>query len=190
MFLMTPNYIFLDIHYGSLAALQCLLSLCIQMYLVKLLLDLSMYTSKKASLWWPISWVKFRTEFAVNYSSKELRIKLYYENQMNNQYKKDEKIMKDIIRKNVKPANENDKMELIIYYRNIKTKNLIMKNNIASNNNNPLSKSRSLYKFTCPHEDCELLTSSYIGMTRNTINKRLEQHCKDGAIKEHLRLKH
>ena len=35
---------------------------------------------------------------------------------MNNQYKKDEKIMKDIIRKYVKPANENDKMELIIYY--------------------------------------------------------------------------
>ena len=65
-----------------------------------------------------------------------------------------------------------------------------MKNNIASNNNDPLSKSWSSYKFTCPHEDCELLTSSYIGMTRNTINKRLEQHCKDGAIKEHLRLKH
>ena len=35
--------------------------------------------------------------------------------------------MKDIIRKNVKPANENDKMELIIYYRNIKTKHLVMK---------------------------------------------------------------
>ena len=98
--------------------------------------------------------------------------------------------MKDIIRKNVKPANENDKMELIIYYRNIKTKDLIMKYNIASNNNDPLSKSWSLYKFTCPHEDCELLTSSYIGMTRNTINKRLEQHCNDGAIEEHLRLKH
>ena len=77
-------------------------------------------------------------------------------------------------------------MESIIYYRNIKTKDLIMKNNISSNNNDPLSKSWSLYKFTCPHEDCELLTSSYIGMTRNTINKRLE-HCKDGAIKEHLK---
>ena len=32
------------------------------------------------------------------------KIKLYYENRMNNQYKKDEKIMKDIIRKNVMPA--------------------------------------------------------------------------------------
>ena len=53
--------------------------------------------------------------------------------------RKNEKIMKDIIHKNVKPANENDKMELIIYYRNIKTKPLIMKNNIASNNNDPLS---------------------------------------------------
>ena len=43
--------------------------------------------------------------------------------------------MKDIMRKNVKPANEKYKMELIIYYRNIKTKDLIMKNNIISHNN-------------------------------------------------------
>ena len=115
---------------------------------------------------------------------------IHYENQMNSQYKKDEN-MKDIMRRNVKSANENDKMELIIYYQNIKTRDLIMKKkNIASNNNDLFSKSWSLYKFTCPHEDCELLTSSYIGMTRNTINKRLEQRCKDGAIKEHLRLKH
>ena len=78
--------------------------------------------------------------------------------------------MEDIIRKNVKPVNENDRMELIIYYRNIKIKDLIMKNNIASNNNDHLSKSWSLYKFTCPHEDCELLTSSYIGMTIKDAN--------------------
>ena len=30
--------------------------------------------------------------------------KSYYENQMNNQYKKDEKIMKDILRNNLKPC--------------------------------------------------------------------------------------
>ena len=77
-------------------------------------------------------------------------------------------------------------MELIIYYGNIIIKDLIMKNNIASNNNDHLSKSWSLYKFTCVHEDCELLTPSYIGMTRNTFYKRLEQHCKVGTIKEHL----
>ena len=69
------------------------------------------------------------------------KIILNYENQMNKQYKKDEKMMKDILRKNLKLANENDKMELIIYYRNVKTKDLIMKNNIASHNNDPLSKS-------------------------------------------------
>ena len=49
------------------------------------------------------------------------KLKLYYDNQMNNQYKKDEKIMKDIIRTNVKPTKEDDKMELILYYRYIKT---------------------------------------------------------------------
>ena len=44
--------------------------------------------------------------------------------------------------------------------------------------------------FTCPHEHRELVTSLYIGLIRITIDKRLEQHFKDGTIKEHLRIKH
>ena len=32
--------------------------------------------------------------------------------------------------------------------------------------------------------------STLIGLARNTINKSLEQHCRDGKIKEQLRLKH
>ena len=65
--------------------------------------------------------------------------------------------MKDIIRKNVKPANENDKMELIIYYRNIKPKHLIMKNNIASNNKYPLSKS-----CLCTSSSAHMKTASFL----------------------------
>ena len=50
----------------------------------------------------------------------------------------DEKIVKDAIRKNVKPTNEDDKKELIIYYQNIKTKDIIMKNSITSINNSSI----------------------------------------------------
>ena len=39
-----------------------------------------------------------------------------------------------------KAGKKNDKMELIIFYRNIKTIDLIMKNSITSINSDPLSK--------------------------------------------------
>ena len=40
---------------------------------------------------------------------KITKIKIYYKNQMNGQYKKDEKVIKDIIKKNVENTNENEK---------------------------------------------------------------------------------
>ena len=43
----------------------------------------------------------------------------------------------------------------------------------------------TIYKYSCPREDCELPNPTYIGKTRNTLRKRLQQHCNDGAIKEH-----
>ena len=52
------------------------------------------------------------------------KIKIYYKNQMNGQYKKDEKVIKDIIKQNVKPTNENEKNNVVIYYKNLKTKTL------------------------------------------------------------------
>ena len=58
--------------------------------------------------------------------------KLFYENQMNYQYKKYEKTIKDIINKNVKPID--DKVICIISYcGNIKVKNLIMANDLTLN---------------------------------------------------------
>ena len=54
----------------------------------------------------------------------------------------------------------------------------------------PFMTSWTVYKYKCPNEDCELLNPSYIGQTRNTIKTRLQQHCRDGAIKEHMERKH
>ena len=101
------------------------------------------------------------------------KIKIYYKNQMDGQYKKDEKVIKDIIKKNIKPTNGNEKkIDVVIYYKNLKTKNLIMKNNMTRTQD-PLMTSLTVYKFKCPNEDCELLNTSYIGQTRNTIKTRL-----------------
>lgn len=123
-----------------------------------------------------------------NQEPPRTKIKIYYENQMNEQYKKDEKIMKNIITQNVKTNNDED-LEFIIYYKNTKTRNLLMQNNLAKLPDKLLT-SWSVYKFSCYYEDCELLNPSYIGQTRNTIRTRLQQHCRDGAIKDHLQRYH
>ena len=56
-------------------------------------------------------------------------IKLFHKNQFHNNYKKDEKALRNIINENVTVSDENAKLKLVIYYKNKKTTNLIMKNN-------------------------------------------------------------
>ena len=112
-------------------------------------------------------------------------INIFYKNQMNSQYEKDEKIMKDIIKQNVKTTNNNEYLNLIIYYNNTKSKDLIMKNNLNFKNDT-MSKSWTVYKVKCPFGDCELPNPCYIGQTRNNIKTRLRSHAQNGAIKTHL----
>ena len=108
---------------------------------------------------------------------------------MNLNYKKEEKIMKDIVKRNVKTTDVNSKLTLIIYYCNTKVNNLIMVNNLTKNADK-LSKSHAIYEVTCPRGDCELLNPSYIGQTRNSILTRLNQHKQNGAILEHMATYH
>jgi len=116
-------------------------------------------------------------------------LKIYYNNQMNEQYKKDEKVMRDILSKNVKTINADDKLQLIIYYDSAKTRNLIMRNKIQTDSS-PSSTCWAVYEVSCPYEDCELQNPSYIGQTRNTLKTRLQQHTRDGAIKQHIESVH
>ena len=53
---------------------------------------------------------------------------------MNEQYKKDEKIIKHIVSNNVMTTDHNKRMQIIMYYRNCKLKYLILKNNITRKN--------------------------------------------------------
>ena len=72
---------------------------------------------------------------------------------MNEQYKKDELIIKDI-KKNV-TDNNSYKIGTHIYYRNQKVNNLIIKNNLTQKND-ILAKSHVIYEIKCPVGDCEL----------------------------------
>ena len=121
----------------------------------------------------------------VDNTNKEI-IKVFYKNQMNTAYKTDEKVLKDIIKRNVRCIKDNDELQLVIYYKNPKVNNLLMKNN-PNKDRSPLKSTNVIYEYSCPKEDCTLLnTMKYIGMTTNDLSRRLTMHLREGAPKSHM----
>ena len=114
---------------------------------------------------------------------------LYYKNQMTDGYKLDERILQDIVGKNVTPA-ANSGLALRIYYKSRRTSNLVMKNNL--NKSTTLKCTNVVYQFTCPHEDCKPHPTPvcYIGDTTTTLSRRLTCHKQSGDLEKHMREKH
>ena len=61
-------------------------------------------------------------------------------------------IIRNIIEQNTRFANNNDKLDLIFYYKNLKPAQLIMTNN--TNKKIQLNTANVICQFTCPNEDC------------------------------------
>ena len=74
-------------------------------------------------------------------------IKLFYKSQMHANYKIEENIIRKIICDKVKPIERNSNLKLYIYYNNLTTHNLIMKNSLA-NCTNKVKQSNIVYRFT------------------------------------------
>jgi hypothetical protein len=125
---------------------------------------------------------KLKTE---KLKDNESTINLYYKNQMNSNYKMDEKVLQDLLKTKVKCVNDRDKIKLNIYYKNTKTSNFLIKNNISSSLD-PLRQSNVVYKLSCPVEDCKLSNPSYIGSTRCTLAQRITNHVQSGSYRSHL----
>ena len=112
-------------------------------------------------------------------------ISIYYNNQMHKNYKTEERVLREIINNNV-TCLEN-KLNLIFYYKNQKSCNLVMKNNMADK----VSSMRStnvIYDFECPVPNCK--SERYIGMTQTTLFRRLGYHLNSGSIFKHFAANH
>ena len=120
---------------------------------------------------------------------KSETIALYYKNQMSPSYQVDEKVIQQIVHSNVKPTKEDTKLNLRVYYKNKKVRDLIMKNNI-NKDDNKLKKTNVVYKYTCPHEDCRLHPQEYISLTTTTLSRRLTMHLREGAPQHHTSQTH
>ena len=100
-------------------------------------------------------------------------------------YKDDEKALRAIIRRNIKVKNPQEKVTLVIYYKNPTTKSLILRNNM-SHDPSILKKVNVVYHYTCKKGDCALLKNSgYIGHTTTTLSRRITMHLQQGSLKTH-----
>ena len=117
---------------------------------------------------------------------------LYYRNYMNTKHKEDERVLKDILKENVILKNTHDRLKLVVYYKNMKTSNLVMRNNTMKKPRE-LSKTNVIYEFKCKKGDCEHLPhrrTTYLGLTTNTLSRRMSLHLQDGAIRKHSEANH
>ena len=112
---------------------------------------------------------------------------VYYKNYMNTAYKTDERVLKDIIRRNTQ-CKDNEELHLHIYYTTQKTKHLTMRNSPAPTAT--LKRTNVVYKFACPHEGCRPHAANYIGVTTTTLSRRLTMHLQHGTLKEHMTDEH
>ena len=114
--------------------------------------------------------------------------RLYYKNQFSSAYKEDERVLKNIIKKNVAPKNHTDRIVLIIYYKSRTTSNLIMKNN--THQESKLKANNVVYMYRCPHGDCKLRNTTYVGHTKTSLSRRLTCHLQTGAPRQHTLEEH
>ena len=103
---------------------------------------------------------------------------------MNTAYKMDEKVLCDIIKRGVTPIEANIRIDLKIYYKNCKTSNFVIKNNLNSKKR-PLDKCNVVYKYTCAIANCKSQNISYFGHTTTSLSRRLTMHLQNGNIKKH-----
>ena len=114
-------------------------------------------------------------------------ITFYYCNQMSSAHKTDERVLQDIVKRNVRCTSPGDTLKLVVYYSSPKAQKEVMTNN-PTRKRDCLHRTNVLYQFTCPEEGCRLLPNiKYIGMTTTTLSRRMTCHLSSGAPKQHMR---
>ena len=107
----------------------------------------------------------------VNHDNKN-SIKIFYHNQMQTNYKLEERVIKDLLQRNIQCISPNDKLNIIFYYKNKRTCNLVMRNNLAPKPP-PLQQTGTVYKFECPLQ--HNIPQTYIGHSQTTLFRRLSE---------------
>ena len=111
-------------------------------------------------------------------------IQLYYRNQMSQQYKQEEKNLRNIVNNFISPSHDRS-LTIAIYYKNTKLRQLFIKNNLHQDTSN----SHVVYQYTCPMDGCNP-SQIYIGYTTTSLKQRMTAHTQNGGIRTHQQTVH
>ena len=114
---------------------------------------------------------------------KKNLIMVFYQSQTHMNYKIEERTIKNIVLNNTKCCNSNDELRIAFYYKNNKTFNLVMKNNLAPPVGQ-LERANVVYKFKCPMSHGQ--ATEYIGFSQSSLSQRLTYHRQNGSIRDHF----
>ena len=125
-----------------------------------------------------------------NHTDNSTIHQLYYQNSMSQAYKADEKALRAIVRRHCKPVSPGDQLRLIIFYRNPKTRSLLMNNN-PTRDKSLLKQSNVIYSYNCSIGGCALRQNcKYIGHTTTSLSRRITMHLQNGGPKTHTETYH
>jgi hypothetical protein len=113
---------------------------------------------------------------------KEAQIRLYFKGFMSSAYDHQEKVLKKIIKKHVQAKDDRTNISTLIYYKNPKLKNYILKNRVKMSSFE--DQCHVVYSYTCDNATCNG-GKTYIGYTTNSLETRMKQHSYKGAIRKH-----
>merc|ERR1712105_532177 len=105
---------------------------------------------------------------------------------MNGACKIDEKVLKSILKSNMEVADGSEELDLIVYCKNLKTRNFVMKSDLGPPKR-VIDGANVIYECRCPLEGCCLRNTGNgcIGLATCTLSRRLAYHRREGAVKEH-----
>ena len=112
-----------------------------------------------------------------SFNDKNSRINFFYQNKMWSNYKIDEKHLNAVVKKNVTPVDKTFSIDLNIFNKGKKLKNILMKNKSYKSTSNY----NVVYQYTCSTGGCNFL--KYIGYTEQTLEDRFRQH---QSVMKHL----
>ena len=118
---------------------------------------------------------------------KKNPILVFYESQTHSNYKIEERTIQSIVHNNIKCLKDDDELRITFYYKNNKTSNLVMKNNLGPPVRQ-LEKTNVIYKFKCPMSHGQ--ATEYIGFSQSTLSQRLTFHRQNGSIRDHFEMYH
>ena len=109
------------------------------------------------------------------------KIKLFYRNYMHQDCRKDKAALRSIIDDDVTVTDPESVIDLIIYYKNKRISQPLMKNSLQMDNDT-VKKHGNVYQIICSADGCN---NSYVGMMTTKLSKRLAVHLQEGNFYQH-----